>query len=754
MPDLGLSSENTYIRHRKRLLALIKELRAVGAHTHLDLPRIVVIGNQSAGKSSLIEAISGVKVPRDAGTCTRCPMECRLLSSAGAWSCQISIRWEFHPNGRRRTNVEEVPFGNVLTEKADVEMMLRRAQVAVLNSEMPLSQILVMDAAELHALSPRDHPESSPFSQNVVCIDIYGPDLADLSFVDLPGIIQNADSHVVRFVEHMVRSYISGTCLIVIALPMSDDIDNQRALRLAREADCDGARTIGVMTKPDTLTAGSIKAKSLWLEILEGRAQNHGLRHGYYCTRQPDDAERTSGITPTEARAAEARFFETTAPWNMSGNRQRFGTKNLVNYLSGMLTDIIDRVLPRLRREVDDKLATCSAELKRIPLEIIGEPAAIVLDLLSSFCGDVKSHVIGISGAEALVQQSRQEYETFKRAIRSTAPRFIPLPSAKATTPDSIVDVLREQDDDDMSSNGTSGAPAYKMYLKDMQDHIKRTRELPFNVPYSAKATLIQRFQQTWERESMSCFEHIHSYFCHTLTRLMHGRFGRFKNFESTIEYVATSRSPSNTVSDTHALPKTELLVLLKFETTPFTQNTHYLSDVTDKMHSKYKDVRGGRTDVKPFPTADSAEEPRNGRYRERLESEALSALAKLGYVGLTGHDLGKLNRPDEYEEELHVMAEVRAYFQVSYKRIIDYIPLAIDHIFFFAFLDGLQLHLIQKLGLGTTDANVRCSAYLSEDPDIVACRKELTGKKMSLEKAKRELMSASLDGVVMSAIS
>lgn len=53
---------------------------------------------------------------------------------------------------------------------------------------------------------------------------------------------------------------------------------------------------------------------------------------------------------------------------------------------------------------------------------------------------------------------------------------------------------------------------------------------------------------------------------------------------------------------------------------------------------------------------------------RSQLEADALSALAKLGYVGLTVEDLGKLNPPDEYEEELNVMAEVRAYFQVAYK--------------------------------------------------------------------------------------
>ena len=53
---------------------------------------------------------------------------------------------------------------------------------------------------------------------------------------------------------------------------------------------------------------------------------------------------------------------------------------------------------------------------------------------------------------------------------------------------------------------------------------------------------------------------------------------------------------------------------------------------------------------------------------KQELIRDTLANLAKLGYAGLTEVDLGKLNPPDIYEEELEVMAEVRAYFQVAYK--------------------------------------------------------------------------------------
>ncbi|TFY58284.1 hypothetical protein EVJ58_g6511 [Rhodofomes roseus] len=748
-------------------------------------------------------------------------MECRLLSSAGPWSCQISIRWEFHADGKRRNKVEEVPFGDILTDKGEVEMMLRRAQAAVLDTERPLSQFIVMDADELDSLSPRNSETALPFSQNIVCVDISGPNLTDLSFVDLPGIIQNAESNVVQFVERMVRSYISGTCLIVVALPMSDDIENQRALRLAREADRDGSRTIGVMTKPDTLGAGSVKAKDLWLDILEGRAQVHRLRHGYYCTRQPDDAERSAGITAAEAREAEARFFSGTAPWDTSVEKQRFGTDNLVNYLSNMLTEIINGVIPRLQREVDHKLSACYAELKTMPQQITGEPASYVLSLLSLFCVDVQSHVIGGPRTEALVQHNRREYEDFKCAIRSTAPRFIPLPSAKDAPPVSDTNANPAVDDEDEESvkdAADRGTRAPSMNLSEMRLHIQRsmTRELPFNVPYPAKTALIRSFQTKWEQACLDCFENVQGHFKHTLAQLIHSRFGRFANLENKVDAVVMEL-----LRVRRAAALEQISTLLKFETTPFTQNTHYLSDVTAKTLARYKDIREGKVQDSARHTP-STEKPRaagteayheeterpalslddlvstatqhspskfgshaeklgflggpfpgftgfnskpspgpsaNGMgfsdfLPQRLQAEALSALAKLGYTGLTVDDLGKLNPPDEYEEELKVMAEVRAYFQVSYKRIIDYIPLAIDHTFLYAFAEALQLHLIENLALGAPDAAARCTAYLSEDLDIVMRRQELTGRKASLEKAKLELMSVSFAGVELSASS
>src|SRR5271163_188860 len=87
-------SGTKYAFSRQKLNEIVEALRDCGTEEVIKLPKIAVIGNQSAGKSSLIEAISQIKLPRASGTCTRCPMEVVLTSATqqGGWHCKVSLR--------------------------------------------------------------------------------------------------------------------------------------------------------------------------------------------------------------------------------------------------------------------------------------------------------------------------------------------------------------------------------------------------------------------------------------------------------------------------------------------------------------------------------------------------------------------------------------------------------------------------------------------------------------------------------------
>ncbi len=138
----------------------------------------------------------------------RCPMECRMTNSRNEWHAQVSLRKERDENGNKLAEIRETKFGPVIHDKANLEEMLRCAQLAILNPTLPHSCFEDLDSSCFDALGP---PEGSPrqlqFSPNVVCVDISGPDLTDLSFIDLPGafifntpeLYDRRDSHANRF---------------------------------------------------------------------------------------------------------------------------------------------------------------------------------------------------------------------------------------------------------------------------------------------------------------------------------------------------------------------------------------------------------------------------------------------------------------------------------------------------------------------------------------------------------------------------
>ena len=97
----------------------------------------------------------------------------------------------------------------------------------------------------------------------------------------------------------------------------------------------------GVLTKPDTIPSGSTEKRKQWVDILLGR--EHPTKHGYFCTRQPDDAERTQLISSTDARAAEKHFFDKEKPWSDLSCQERLGTENLLKTMSGLLSQMMQK---------------------------------------------------------------------------------------------------------------------------------------------------------------------------------------------------------------------------------------------------------------------------------------------------------------------------------------------------------------------------------------------------------------------------
>ncbi|KAL5513429.1 hypothetical protein ACEPAH_3828 [Sanghuangporus vaninii] len=789
--DLSMSK---YAERSRQLMQAARNLRDIGAQANFDIPRIAVIGGQSAGKSSLVEAVSGIRVPRDSGTCTRCPMEVNMISQPGQWECKIFLRFEYDETGAEISPIEKVPFGSTLTSVDDVELALRRAQAAILNYPKPSDLFLMKTRNELEYYRKPEAFKNGTlkFSKNVVVVDIFDPDCGNLSFVDLPGLIQNDEQEVVRLVEDLVMSNIQGNCLILVTIPMSDDMENQRAMRLALDADKDRSRTIGVLTKPDTLTSGAIGARKKWKDLITGGDTPgvYALKHGYYCVKLPDDVERARNPSRPERNESENTFFSNTIPWSTVPDRKRFGVSDLVTDLGKLLTAILDQELPQLRKRAKEELEKTLAALRQLPAPLPADISSEVLERVTNFCQEFNGTIHGTIYAtmpelqssghtkccgKSFIHRNRAIYEEFKHQIRSTAPDFRPFDDHNEYNRPHFTDSEQFR-----SKEGIGNGPRDLTYVRRVIKESK-TWELPNNVPFDAKHALIDEFTREWDAPTIRCFEKAFQNLTTCLDHILHRHFDRFQKLNSHMRDLVKD------VVDGHKQTANSfILAPLKQEKHPlYTQNEHYFTTLRLQWLAEYTEARMHRSrylkslplgifivpfyesmlislsetldDVRLSPSSEPVFPPKFNaapmtyslpqvvpvRYMSEvtLVDRALRALRELGYNSVTRADLPRLlTAPDEFSEELIVMADVRAYFFIAYKRIVDNVPLAIDHALNQSIAESMKKTLLQKLNFGAADAAKRLKELMKEDPDIALKREALKNKIEMLEKIEAEL--------------
>lgn len=132
----------------------------------------------------------------------------------------------------------------------------------------------------------------------------------------------------------------------------------QQVLTLARAADPDGNRTIGVLTKADTIEDDTHDG---WLRVLKNEC--FGLELGYYCVVNPTQAELNQHVTLEAATVKEHTFFQTHPVFSSqtAEMKARFGIDALRKALSRQLVELAECELPKIKDAVNDALQEVSA---------------------------------------------------------------------------------------------------------------------------------------------------------------------------------------------------------------------------------------------------------------------------------------------------------------------------------------------------------------------------------------------------------
>ncbi|KAH8674416.1 P-loop containing nucleoside triphosphate hydrolase protein [Tricladium varicosporioides] len=386
------------------LLDAIDNLRSQGVSHYVSLPQLIVCGDQSSGKSSVLEAISGIPFPTKDNLCTRFATEL-ILRRTSVVGVSISI-----VPSQNRTDAEQYrlsEFHESLTNFNEVPILIEKAK-----GFMGIST-------------------SSSFSTDVLRVEISGPTQQHLTIVDLPGLIHSENkmqtSADVALVLAMVKSYMANRRSIVLAVVSAkNDYANQIVTKLAKDVDSKGHRTLGIITKPDTLSVGS-ESELAYANL--ARNQDVEFRLGWHVLRNRDYETRNASM---EARdAAEEQFFS-QGLWK-DFPRNLVGITSLRARLSQVLLQQIRNELPSLLEEIEvnikdiqmtlDKLGTSrdTSEDQRLFLLHISQSFQFIVNVAvegtysDGFFGDPRS-VEGYSKRlRAVIQNLNMEFAEIMR---------------------------------------------------------------------------------------------------------------------------------------------------------------------------------------------------------------------------------------------------------------------------------------------------------------------------------------------------
>ncbi|KAI8429660.1 hypothetical protein MSG28_000238, partial [Choristoneura fumiferana] len=253
----------------EQLIPIVNKLQdaftQLGVHMQLDLPQIAVVGGQSAGKSSVLENFVGRDfLPRGSGIVTRRPLILQLIQGNAEYA-------EFlHCKGKKFVDFNEV-------------------------------------RAEIEAETDRITGSNKGISPVPINLRVYSPNVLNLTLIDLPGLtkvpIGDQPADIEQQIKGMIFQFIRReSCLILAVTPANTDLANSDALKLAKEVDPQGLRTIGVITKLDLMDEGTDARDVLENKLLP-------LRRGYIgvVNRSQKDIDGRKDITA--ALAAERKFF-------------------------------------------------------------------------------------------------------------------------------------------------------------------------------------------------------------------------------------------------------------------------------------------------------------------------------------------------------------------------------------------------------------------------------------------------------------
>ncbi|XP_026991679.1 dynamin-1-like protein isoform X4 [Tachysurus fulvidraco] len=694
------------------LIPVINKLQdvfnTVGADI-IQLPQIAVVGTQSSGKSSVLESLVGKDLlPRGTGIVTRRPLILQLV--------------HVDPEDRRKTSVESEEWGKFLHTKHKIYTDFDEIR------------------QEIEVETERISGTNKGISSEPIHLKIFSPHVVNLTLVDLPGITKVPVGDQPKDIEVQIRElilqYISNpNCIILAVTAANTDMATSEALKVAREVDPDGRRTLAVVTKLDLMDAGTDA-----MDVLMGRVIPVKLGLIGVVNRSQLDINNKKSVA--DAIRDEYAFLQKKYPSLANRN----GTKYLARTLNRLLMHHIRDCLPELKTRINVLAAQYQSLLSGYG-EPVEDKSATLLQLITKFAAEYCNTIEGTAKyieTTELCGGARICYifhETFGRTLESVDPL------GGLTTID-VLTAIR---------NATGPRPA-------------------LFVPEVSFELLVKRQVKRLEDPSLRCVELVHEEMQRIIQHCSNystQELLRFPKLHDAIVEVVTSLLRKR-------LPVTNEMVhnLVAIELAYINTKHPDFADACGLMNNNIEEQRRNRMrDLPPavprdktqkgpggqsLPPSDQAssegdvakgagsqgeQEPGTGTWRGMLKKgeegqtdEKSKQQGPLPASPMKGHAVNLLDVPVPVARKLSSREQrdcevierlIKSYFLIVRKNIQDSVPKAVMHFLVNHVKDSLQSELVGQLyKSGLLDD------LLTESEDMAQRRKEAADMLQALQKA------------------
>jgi GTPase SAR1 family protein len=325
-------------RGQQELWEEIYKLGVSGVDKYIELPQIIVVGDQSSGKSSVLEAITGVPFPRNSGMCTKFPTQINLRKAAQS-SFAVSLVPDVDRSEADRARFARFP--EMVKGETDLGVIVKRAEQTI----WPHGQ------------------SANSASKDTLTLDFSGPKKDYLTLVDLPGIIHTnasnvmGDEEVVAIRELAIHYMKNPRSIILAVISAANDLNLQMVSTLARGIDPKGTRTLGVITKPDRID--SPESEDMFIKLAKNEIVKFDL--GWHVLRNRSNDREERNCSAMERDLNEKRFFE-TSNWNTL-DKSHLGIDTLKTKMSRLLLQRFAEVIPHVVSQIEQRLDICKKNL-------------------------------------------------------------------------------------------------------------------------------------------------------------------------------------------------------------------------------------------------------------------------------------------------------------------------------------------------------------------------------------------------------